>query len=361
MRTHSAIKYDEFEGKPFGFFNAFMQGHQVWMYNNIYSRRMSNLPSQCGGRSIEIRPIAFSVEEECVTPGGHLTDYPMTDVLPCGESGLLVVSALLPGGCYPNEFKQSIEQWCEELMENDPGFHAAANFPEYGYIDIASDVPNHRWYMAIVTVANVDMHDDEEGNAPDDFECEECGGVVYSCDDYYCEECDWYTRPFQTDPPFEDYELGLVLDSVENYNERFTHDNLMSEARSSLGYDADGLFWAWQDESVTDRVDSIVHARTRDSDDRPGNFHIGEFTAMLGPRVMRAPIVVSSNIAEAPYMTPELMAYIIRHKNWLRDHGIGVLHTGYCATNPNERNHYIDGLVLYPQSRTTIRRQALPL
>lgn len=45
-------------------------------------------------------------------------------------------------------------------------------------------------------------------------------------------------------------------------------------------------------------------------------------------------------------MTPYLIAHLRREKQRLRDYGLKLVAPGHFATNPNERDHYIDGVMI---------------
>ena len=60
----------------------------------------------------------------------------------------------------------------------------------------------------------------------------------------------------------------------------------------------------------------------------------------------QGPVFLSSNVAEPEYATAHLIAALRRSTSLLRNYGLRLLAPDHFATNPNERNHYIDGIMI---------------
>ncbi len=348
-------------------FNAIMQGSLIDLDGSLYKRKVHHLPTQCGGRAIELTPSPKYDLMRVTNPEHFYYDrepsrWPDTGLMPCGENGLLYFNLLVPR-ILLDVMKASIQAWCDELGQED-GKVVSHNYAVRKVTELAP--PNTAWVTGIIAIADEYRHDTgSEGREEFEVTCDECGDLLNEYEDYYCPDCDWYTSaPESDDGPYEDFEADISLHCAENWAalwNKCVDEEILLDRAESCELDKE-VHHTWQYRTYYQRVgpegtlNTACNAVARGRYSEAEAFDILDWVKRNAMTINERPVVISSNMADPHYLTDVLMADIVRNTTVLDNYGIGVLTTDTCATNPNERDHYISGILLYTKNSDLVNR-----
>ena len=349
-------------------FHAIMRGSALTNGTTYYEKNVVTWPTMCGGRTLLVEPHFDNLSTEVDDPAHVNWEHLITNSFVCGESGLLAINMVIPKHWYEDMYI-SVYTWVKQFNKRFAGEYRASvdvlrgeNHVRTGIQEISLPL-DHKRLVAIMSVENVQAHEECGGGYADEWECEECGGVVYECDDGYCEDCEWYTSNPENYSPDEDEEAGLTGDPLEDYDTLYNWDNAMGEHRWVT--DTDALRWVpdhWPIGNGKWGTCLVNVQGKRDTEVmRDHSFDIDRFICLeLAPQLLtnEGVVMISSNIAEPSYCTPYVMWQLINHRTMLQtSYGITLLHNKeHFATNPNERNHWIDAVVLVATDETYVRQ-----
>lgn len=347
--------WEDSNGEAVGYelFNLIASGVKILRDGLIYQSSVKPWPSMCGGRQVVVRPkVLTQFERDRMGEEFSGTGHPVCKgIVPNYESGLAFIEALVPSKAR-DDFMSSLMAYVAKI-DAERGYRASVAFPSsYAMEYQKPDLLDHSYVYAIVSIANQHCHDEGE-TFEDGWYCSECDGNVDG--DGYCEECDWVTDPPEYDCQEEDD--MLTGNPSEDYESVYSKEATVSD----FGFrknEGEALVWSatdcWgcADQRGSSKTSALVHMGVSSRRVALGD-ELGVM-ALLRKHVVpvlwhKGPVLISSNIGQPSYATPNFMAALIRHRDELYQNGIELVRVKeHFATNPNERHHYIDGMALLP-------------